>query len=71
MKKKSNKYYVLLLLIITFAAPGVAAYLFYQHPGWLGMTKVNRGALLNPPVALNQLDSQKKMANCFLESGCL
>lgn len=60
MKKKSTKYYTLLLLVLMFAAPGIAAYIFYQHPGWLGATKVNRGTLLKPAVTLPVLDAQKK-----------
>ena len=60
MKKQSSKYYVLLLLIATFAAPGIAAYLFYQHPGWLSGAKVNRGELLNPPVTVSVLPKTSK-----------
>lgn len=65
MKTPLNKYYVLLLLVIMFVAPGVAAYVFYQHPSWLGATKVNKGSLLNPPVKLNVLDNKKKWLIIF------
>ncbi|MFJ1268912.1 hypothetical protein ACD661_10120 [Legionella lytica] len=60
MKTQSNKYYVVLLLIIMFAAPGIAAYVFYQHPSWLGATRINKGALLTPPVVLKALEGEKK-----------
>lgn len=60
MKKQLNKYYVLLLLIVMFAAPGVAAYIFYQHPAWLGSAKVNKGNFLNPPVELQVLKGHTK-----------
>lgn len=60
MKKELFKYGIILLLIILFAAPGVAAYLFYRHPQWLGASKTNKGVLLNPPVALKLLPLQNK-----------
>lgn len=65
MKKQVTKYYTLLLLAIMFAAPGVTAYLFYQHPTWLSAAKVNRGTLLNPPVELSSLNSQSKWQIIF------
>ncbi len=65
MKKQVTKYYILLLLAIMFAAPGIAAYLFYQHPTWLSATKVNKGTLLNPPVELSSLNSQSKWQIIF------
>jgi hypothetical protein len=65
MKKQSNKLYILLLLIMVFAAPGVTAYLFYQHPGWLGATKVNKGILLEPPVAFPALKGQNRWRIVF------
>lgn len=60
MKKQSTKYYVLLLLMAMFAAPGIAAYIFYQHPGWLSSAKINKGILLDPPIALHVLGGQAK-----------
>lgn len=65
MKTQSNKYYVVLLLIIMFAAPGIAAYVFYQHPSWLGSTRVNKGTLLSPPVVLKGLEGEKKWRIVF------
>ncbi|KTD05679.1 hypothetical protein [Fluoribacter gormanii] len=65
MKKQASKYYILVLLVVIFVAPGVAAYLFYQHPSWLGATRVNKGTLLNPPVMLNALDGTSKWRIIF------
>ncbi|MBI2784888.1 MAG: hypothetical protein HYX60_00690 [Legionella longbeachae] len=65
MKKKLSKYYILLLLVVMFAAPGIAAYVFYQHPSWLAATKVNKGTLLNPPVALDSLSGKSKWRIIF------
>ena len=60
MKKQATKYYILLLLASMFAAPGIAAYLFYQHPNWLNGSKINKGTLLTPPVALKDFDKHAK-----------
>ena len=60
MKKQVTKYYVLLLLATMFAAPGVTAYLFYQHPTWLGSSKINKGTLLSPPISLSHFGSKSK-----------
>lgn len=60
MKRTNSKYAVLLLLAIMFAAPGIAAYVFYQHPSWLGDSRINKGTLLTPPVSLNFFDNQNK-----------
>lgn len=57
MKKHISKYITLLFLALTFAAPGIAAYFFFQHPSLLGAASTNKGTLLTPPVpvaALNQ-----------------
>lgn len=69
MKKQVTKYYILLLLATMFAAPGIAAYLFYQHPNWVGSTKVNKGTLLSPPISLNSLDNQSKWQIIFWSPG--
>lgn len=73
---KSNKYYIVLLLIAMFAAPGIMAYIFYQHPTWLGSAKVNKGTLLTPPIALNVLKKNSKWHLIFwspktCEKACL
>ena len=65
MKKQASKYYILVLLVVIFVAPGVAAYLFYQHPSWLGATRVNKGTLLSPPVMVNALEGKSKWRIVF------
>lgn len=65
MKKQFTRYYVVLLLIAMFAAPGIAAYILFQHPGWLGSAKINKGTLLNPPVVLAQLEGKAKWRVVF------
>lgn len=65
MKKNLSKYYILLLLATMFAAPGIAAYFFYQHPTWLSASKVNKGTLLSPSVALKSFDGQSKWRIVF------
>ncbi len=71
MKKQVSKYCILLLLATMFAAPGIAAYFFFHHPEWLGTSKVNKGTLLSPAVALNSLDGQDKWKIVFLSpDGC-
>ncbi|WP_454782977.1 hypothetical protein [Legionella sp. WA2022007384] len=65
MKKQASKYYILVLLVVIFVTPGVAAYLFYQHPSWLGATRVNKGTLLNPPIMVNALEGKSKWRIVF------
>lgn len=65
MKKQLTKYYVLLLLIIVFAAPGVAAYLFFTHPTWLGSARTNKGVLLSHPVELSSIAGKSKWRLLF------
>ncbi|MCL9683284.1 hypothetical protein [Legionella maioricensis] len=69
MKKQVTRYYILLLLATMFAAPGIAAYLFYQHPNWVSSTKTNKGTLLNPAVALDSLNNQSKWQIIFWSPG--
>lgn len=66
MKKPVTKYYILLLLALMFAAPGIAAYVFYHHPSWLGVTKVNKGTLLTPAPVLDVFDKEDKWRLVFL-----
>jgi hypothetical protein len=58
MTKKVTQYSVILFLVLLFAAPGVLAYLFYQHPHWLGVSHINKGTLLEPPVLLDVFDEK-------------
>jgi len=60
MKKSTNKFYTLVLLIALFAAPGVAAYVFYSHPTWLGNARTNKGNLLTHPVELSSIEKKEK-----------
>ena len=69
MKKQVTKYYILLLLASMFAAPGISAYIFYQHPTWLSASKVNKGTLLSPPVALKSFDGHSKWRIVFWSPG--
>lgn len=65
MRTKASKYYILVLLVVIFVAPGIAAYLFYQHPSWLGAARVNKGTLLNPPVMLQAFEGKSKWRIIF------
>lgn len=59
MKNFIARYYVLLILIIIFAIPGVSALYFYKNPALLGAASTNKGQLLKPAIpvqAFNQLD---------------
>ena len=60
MNKQINKYYILALLISVFAAPGLAAYLFYTNPSWLGGARTNKGELLKPPIELTSVAGKTK-----------
>lgn len=65
MKKQISKYYILLLLVLIFATPGIAAWMFYKHPSWLGTATINKGTLLSPPVALNSFKEAAKWRIIF------
>lgn len=69
MKKRQTKYYTLLLLVLMFIAPGFAAYIFYQHPTWLGSSTVNKGTLLNPPLALTSITGPSKWRIVYWNPG--
>lgn len=56
---KNKQTIVLFILALVFVAPGLAAYLFYQHPSWLNSKTTNKGQLLNPPVLFSALDNQQ------------
>jgi len=55
-----KKYYTLLLLAVLFAAPGLVAWFLYQHPTMVGVSKVNKGILLTPPVSLHAFNNEHK-----------
>ncbi len=68
MKTGLRNYFVLVLLALVFAAPGISAYFFYNHPHWLGDAFTNRGVLLDPPVLLTHLE-QSKLASVSTGKG--
>ena len=57
---KRHTYFILFVLAGLFILPGGAAYLFYQHPQWLGTTTTNRGTFVSPPVQFVELSNDKK-----------
>lgn len=71
MKKPLNRYFVVLVLVLMFAAPGLFAYLCYQNPQWLGASRINKGLLLEHPVALSTATSKDKWQIVFWSpEGC-
>lgn len=60
MKHTSRNYFILLLLALLFMAPGLVAYIVYNHNAWLSAAPTNKGTLLNPPVLLAQLHEKEK-----------
>lgn len=60
MNKSISKYYTLLVLVFVFAAPGVAAYLVYTHPSWLGNARTNNGHLISQTTQLTSLEKKDK-----------
>jgi hypothetical protein len=69
MNKHLSKYYILILLAVMFAAPGIAAYLFYQNPAWLGSAKINKGTLLTHPILLSSPGDHSKWRIVFWNPG--
>lgn len=65
MLKLRRQSIVLIALVIVFAAPGLFAYIFFNHPTWLEATPTNRGLLLNSPRALTTMDHSKKWRLVF------
>jgi len=65
MKIINHKYFVLLLIALVFAAPGISAYIFYKHPLWINSNSNNKGILLTPPVLL-PLAQQDKLKWKFI-----
>ena len=53
MNSIRRHYFILIILAFLFAAPGILAYIFYNHPHWLSASSTNKGELLNPPILLN------------------
>jgi hypothetical protein len=59
MMNNSKKLLVLLFLGFIFFAPGIAAYIFYNHTQWLGTATTNHGELINPPPVMSFLSQDK------------
>lgn len=55
-----RNYVILVCLALVFACPGIAAFIFYQHPQWLGDNAINKGTLLSPPEYLANLNTKPK-----------
>ena len=58
MKTVRRNYFILLILGFVFAAPGISAYFFYNHPHWLAGGSTNKGVFLNPPVLMPQFNDE-------------
>ena len=67
--KKTNKYYTLAFLVLIFAAPGIAAFVFYNNPTWLGTARTNKGQLLAHPIALTSVEKKEKWRVILWSSG--
>ncbi|MDA9272169.1 hypothetical protein N9Q05_02135 [bacterium] len=65
MKHVRRQSIILFLLVLMFAAPGVAAYFFYFHPHWLSANTTNKGEFIRPPFQLVGLKKQAKWQLIF------
>ena len=54
------KYGVFCILALLFFFPGIAALIFYTHPGWLNQNALNKGRLVSPAVLLADVQSKSK-----------
>ncbi|CDZ77513.1 hypothetical protein BN59_01796 [Legionella massiliensis] len=59
MKMTKRNYFILLVLALIFAAPGITAYLYYLNPQWLTAATTNKGTLLTPPVLFSEIAQGK------------
>ncbi len=50
MRSTYRKYFILVLLTLVFVAPGLSAYIVFNHTTWLSAAKTNKGTLLSPPM---------------------
>lgn len=60
MKVFKTNYLILSALVLLFATPGIAAYLFYTHPQWLGAATTNKGRLLAPAELITAMPAKPK-----------
>lgn len=63
MKKKNSNYITLVLLALLFMAPGIAAYVFYLNPQWLGSVTTNQGQFVNAPIKIDALANRESKWN--------
>ncbi len=69
MNKRFLNHCILIGLALVFIAPGIAAYFFYQHPSFLGASKVNKGILFKQPQRLKTMGKQNKWKIILWQSG--
>lgn len=66
MKRFYRAYLIPMALVLIFTAPGILAYVFYQHPAWyLRATKTNKGTLLAPPLLVSPSKKSAKWRMLF------
>ena len=71
MKKFLARYYVIVILILLFAAPGISAWYFFKHPELLGKASTNKGQLFNLPVQMHALEKSTKWHLIFwIKNAC-
>ncbi|MBA2709290.1 MAG: hypothetical protein H0U57_01660 [Tatlockia sp.] len=59
MKITKRNYLILFVLALIFTAPGLIAFISYQHPQLFLVNTTNKGELLNPPVLFNDIASDQ------------
>ena len=53
------------ILVLLFALPPIAAWLFYYNPQWLPEGRSNNGALIAPSIAMQQFTLQTPQGDAF------
>lgn len=71
-RTRTRTKWVLLALVLLFAAPGLSALLFYEHPEWLAALPTNKGEFIQPAASLKLLDNPKETWRMVLwcPAGC-
>lgn len=70
MTVNRTNYFILVVLALLFALPGLVAILFYAHPQWLNARQTNRGVLLQPPVQVSPSSQASWRLVKWSSSGC-
>ncbi|MEN8213400.1 MAG: hypothetical protein ABFR19_03470 [Pseudomonadota bacterium] len=65
MQIRNRNMWQLWLLVLLFALPAVAAWMFYYNPQWLPQARSNHGALITPPRAMDPLMLQSPQGEGF------